>query len=180
MSAFMTWKSYAAVSGAGLLATYLVSAPPTIAPGRPPAARPDSVAGSASPSADIQQEAARLQTRVSAETDYQPPARNPFRFGARPAAKPTGRASSSERIPDPPAAVSPEPSAPPPPPIRLSGIVTNTVDGVRQRAAVLTTVDGVITAREGETAGAYRIVRVDEDAVDVIGPDGVTRRLTLR
>jgi hypothetical protein len=58
--------------------------------------------------------------------------------------------------------------------------VTNTVGGVRQRSAVLNTPDGVIMAREGETAGAYRIVRVEEDAVEVVGPDGTTRRLNLR
>ena len=176
----MTWKSYAAVSGAGLLATYLVSAPPTIAPGHPTAARPDAVSRPASPSADIQEQAQRLQTRVRADTEFHPPSRNPFRFGAR-AAKPGARSSPapSARIPETPAAVPSEPP-PPPPPIRLSGIVTNTVDGVRQRAAVLNTVGGVITAREGEMAGAYRIVRVDEDAVEVVGPDGVSRRLNLR
>jgi hypothetical protein len=62
----------------------------------------------------------------------------------------------------------------------LSGIVTNTVDGVRQRAAVLNTSDGVIMAREGEMAGAYRVVRVEEDAVEIVGPDGLTRRISLR
>src|SRR5688572_906030 len=170
----MTWKSYATVSGAGLLATYLFSAPPAVAPGRAPAARPEAVTGSAPSSADIQEQAARLQTRVRAETPYRPPARNPFRFAARPTVR------APEPIPEAPAAIPSAPAPPPPPPIRLSGIVTNTVGGVRQRAAVLSTPDGVVTAREGETAGAYRIVRVDEDAVEVVGPDGTTRRLNLR
>jgi hypothetical protein len=29
-------------------------------------------------------------------------------------------------------------------------------------------------------AGAYRVVRIDEDAVEVLGPDGTPRRLPLR
>jgi hypothetical protein len=173
----MTWKSYAAVSGGTLLVTYLFSAPPTIAPGRPPAAT-DAVAGSAPATVDIQQQAKRLGSRVRAQTEYRPPSRNPFRFGGRPvAARPAVRAP--EPTSDAPV-VLPVAPPPPPPPIRLSGIVTNTVDGMPQRSAVLNTPDGVVTARAGETAGAYRIVRVDEDAVEIVGPDGTTRRLNLR
>jgi hypothetical protein len=175
----MTWKSYAVVSGGTLLVTYLFSAPPTIAPGRPPAVGRAVVTGSAPSTADIQQQAARLESRVRAETEYRPPARNPFRFGGRPAAvKPAVRAP--EPVTDAPVVIPTVPSPPPPPPIRLTGILTNTVGGERQRSAVLNTPEGVITAREGEPAGAYRIVRVDEDAVEVVGPDGVTRRLNLR
>jgi hypothetical protein len=176
----MTWKSYAAVSGGTLLVTYLFSAPPTIAPGRPPAARTAAVAaGSAPSSADIQQQAARLESRGRVETEYRPPARNPFRFGGRPAApKPAVRAP--EPLSDAPAVVPSIAAPPPPPPIRLAGIVTNTVDGVRQRTAVFNTPEGVVTAREGEAAGAYRVTHVDEDAVEVVGPDGIPRRISLR
>jgi hypothetical protein len=174
----MTWKSYAAVSGGTLLATYLMSGPPTIAPGRQPIPRFDAAPPPAPAAANIQQEAARLESRARADTEYRPPSRNPFRFAGRPApaaARPA--VPAPEPIERTPAAL---PPALAPPPIRLSGIVTNTVDGVRQRAAVLNTSDGVIMAREGEMAGAYRVVRVEEDAVEIVGPDGLTRRISLR
>jgi hypothetical protein len=173
----MTWKSYAAASGGTLLVTYLFSAPPTIAPGRQPTPRFDAAAPSAPAAANIQHEAERLESRERADTEYRAPSRNPFRFAGRAAA------ASGVRAPEPrtEAPVPPTvPAPPPPPPIRLSGIVTNTVGGVRQRSAVLNTPDGVIMAREGEMAGAYRVVRVEEDAIEVVGPDGSARRLSLR
>ena len=174
----MTWKSYAAVSGAGLLATYLASAPPTLTPGRAPAARPAADAGAARLSDDIEEQAARLGSRVREDVAFRPPARNPFRFGARPVApRRSAPAPPSAAAP----AVTPEPALPtPPPPIRLNGIATTTVNGEPQRVAVLLTPQGVVEARAGDMAGAYRVVRVEEDAVEVVGPDGISRRLNLR
>jgi hypothetical protein len=175
----MTWKSYVAMSGAGLLATYLVSAPPTIAPGRVPAAVP--AAATPPPLADdIEEQAARLGSRVRTEIEYQPPARNPFRFGGRTAAR--GPSVAAEPVVASPSTALPEvaPSPPPPPPIRLTGIATSTVEGQRQRSAILLTPAGVVDAREGEMAGAYRVTRIEEDAVEVVGPDGVPRRLVVR
>ena len=175
----MTWKSYAAASGAGLLATYLFSSPPTIAPGRSPD-RPDPISRAIPPSQDIQDQAERLTTRVRQETQYQTPSRNPFRFGAREAVPTTAPDRGAVAAPDPVIEIPAAPAPPPPPPIRLSGITANTVDGTRQRAAVLITLEGVVTAREGDMIGVYRIVRVEEDAVEIAGPDGATRRLNLR
>jgi hypothetical protein len=176
----MTWKSYAAVSGAGLLATYLFSAPPMIAPGRAPATRPAADAGATRLSDDIEEQAARLASHAREQVVYRPPSRNPFRFGARAASTqsniPAPRAAS-EPLPE---AVQQNPAPAPPPPIRLTGIAANTVNGEQQRVAVLLTSEGVVTAREGDMAGAYRIVRIDEEAVEVVGPDGTTRRLNLR
>ena len=178
----MTWKSYAAVSGAGLLATYLASAPPALSPGRAPAARPTEDAGAARVSDDIEAQAARLGMRVRDEVAYRPPTRNPFRFGARipsPPSSATGRSGPSEApLPTPPEPA-PEPPSPPPP-IRLTGVATTMVKGEAQRVAVLLTASGVVEARAGEMAGAYRVVRVEEDAVEVVGPDGMPRRLNLR
>ena len=173
----MTWKSYAAVSGAGLLATYLVSAPPTHTPGRVPAARSAADAGAARVSDDIEDQAARLGSRVRDEVAFRPPARNPFRFGAR--TPPPRSAATPPPVSEAPLA--PEPVAPPPPPaIRLTGIAASKVNGEPQRVALLLTQQGVVEARAGEMAGAYRVVRVDEDAVEVVGPDGIARRLSLR
>jgi hypothetical protein len=174
----MTWKSYAAVSGAGLLATYLFSTPPVVTPGVAPRTSP--AASSAPLPDDIEEQAARLGSRVRGEIEYQPPSRNPFRFGGRTVA----RAPSS---PTPPPAESTEtaqpeiaPAPPPPPPVRLTGIATSTVNGERQRSAILLTPEGVVSAREGGMAGAYRVTRIEEDAVEVVGPDGTPRRLVVR
>jgi hypothetical protein len=172
----MTWKAYTAVSGATLIATYLFSAPPTIAPGRAPAPVQNAAAPPA-PSLNIEEQAARLATRVREETEYHAPARNPFRFGAARVAAPIVRAP--EPVVEAPPVVT-VPQAPPPLPIRLTGISAATVDGQRQRTAVLITLDGVVTAREGEMVGPFRVVRVEEDAVELAGADGVTRRLALR
>jgi hypothetical protein len=172
----MTWKSYAALSGAGLLATYLASTPPTLPP-RAPAARPAADAGAARVEDDIEEQAARLGSRVREEVAFRPPSRNPFRFGAR--TPPPGR-SAAAPPPAPPATEPVPPAPPPPPPIRLTGIATSTVNGEPQRVAILLTVQGVVEARAGDMAGAYRIVRVDEDGVEVVGPDGTNRRLILR
>src|SRR5688572_28561050 len=143
----MTWKSYAAVSGAGLLATYLFSAPPMIAPGRAPATRPAADAGATRLSDDIEEQAARLASHAREEVVYRPPSRNPFRFGARAASKQSNGAAPrapSEPIPE---AAQPEPAPATPSPIRLTGIAVNTVNGERQRVAVVLTSDGVVTAR---------------------------------
>src|SRR5688572_30568144 len=150
----MTWKAYTAVSGATLIATYLFSAPPTIAPGRAPA-RVGNTAVAPSPSINIEEQAARLVARVREDTEYHAPSRNPFRFGAARVAAPVVRAP--EPVDVPPAVTAPQ--APPPLPIRLTGISTITVDGQRQRTAVLITLEGVVTAREGEMVGPFRVVR---------------------
>jgi hypothetical protein len=173
----MTWKSYVVMSGAGLVATYLVSAPPTIAPGRvaapvPAAATPGRLAD------DIEEQASRLGSRVRTEIDYQPPARNPFRFGGRTVLR--GPSAPQDPPVESPSTALPEVAPAPPPPIRLTGIATSTVNGQRRRSAILLTPGGIIDAREGEMAGAYRVTRIEEDAVEVVGPDGLPRRLVVR
>src|SRR5689334_18530297 len=79
----MNWKSTAAVSGVTLLATWLGSTP--VSP--PAATQADASAGAVRSQAgsDIQDQAARLQTRVRTELEYHNPKRNPFRFTERPA-----------------------------------------------------------------------------------------------
>ena len=172
----MTWKSYAAVSGAGLLATYLFSTPPVVAPGGGPVTPP--AADNARLPDDIEEQAARLGARVRSEIEYQPPSRNLFRFGGR---------TVAPSSPAPPPAASPDttvpeiaPPPPPPPPVRLTGIATSTVNGERRRSAILLTPEGIVSAREGDMAGAYRVTRIEEDAVEVVGPDGTPRRLVVR
>jgi hypothetical protein len=172
----MTWKVYAAMTGAGILATYFASAPPTFAPGAP-AARPDAVAQVPTPPArDIQQQAARLQTRLHQDVEYREPSRDPFRFNARTA--PAPRAERAVEPPPEPVTVAVTPAEPLV--IRLSGVATNSVNGERRRTAILSTPQGIVEAREGDTVGPYRVVRVEDDAVELAAADGTTRRITLR
>ena len=172
----MTWKSYVIVSGAGLFATYLMSAPPSPAPGRTPAASQPVVAPRAVPVVDIQAEASRLQTRVRDVTEYQEPSRNPFRYVApRRAARP---ANPEPVVAAPEATPSP---APAPPLITIAGIATKTVDGERRRTAILITSAGPLEVNEGDAVGAdYRVVRIEEDAVELAVSDGTRRRISLR
>src|SRR5687767_7487285 len=116
----MSWKSYATVSGATVLAGWLASASPSNAPDRAAPAAPPPAARDVR-SSDIEREAERLQTRVQREVEYAQPQRNPFRFGAaRPAVNRGGD------LPDPtPASVPPPLAVPivaPPPPVTLSGM----------------------------------------------------------
>ena len=174
----MTLKSYLLLSGGGLLATYLVTSQPGVTPERP-AAR--TTARSAPATVDIQEEAARLETRVRQEVEYREPSRNPFVFGARQAARPSAPAVHVPVDAPPPV----EPEAPP---IRLLGVAS--ADG--KRTAFLATPQGLVEVREGDTvtqdlsAGTperrsfYRVGRIEEDAVELVGSDGTSRRLLLR
>ena len=173
----MTWKSYVAMSGAGLVATYLFSTPGPVVPERTAVVRPE-VARPAPPAVDIQEEAARLTVRVPRATEYQEPSRNPFRYRGRP--EPAAPPTSNPVAPEAPAAA-PVELPPAPPLVRVSGILTNVVDGVRHRSAVLMTASGTIDVREGDVVGGiYRVRRIDEDAVELVESDGTSRRISLR
>jgi len=171
----MTWKSYVIASGAGLFATYLVSTPPPAAPGRTPAVGQSTAAPQAAP-VDIQAEAARLQMRVREAAEYQEPSRNPFRYAARRRVAAPAPEPDIVAEPDSTLYLKPEPPA-----ITVAGIATKTVDGVRQRTAILITDAGPLEVNEGDAVGAeYRVVRIEEDAVELAAGDGTRRRISLR
>ncbi|HLG58542.1 MAG TPA: hypothetical protein VI485_24570 [Vicinamibacterales bacterium] len=170
----MTWKLYALVSGGGLLATYLMSSP-TIVPGRavPAAAAPQRAVRQTQDEIDIQELAARLQARVRAEAEYREPGRDPFRFVAR---QPARQVNSPK--PHVIEASVPFVAAPVLPSIALSGIATDQIDGVSQRTAVLSTPAGILIVREGESvAGLYRVVTIEDEAVELEASDGTRRTL---
>jgi len=164
----MNWKSTAAVSGAGLLATWLASAPPASTPASSQAVRtPESHAAT-----DIVREADRLQTRVRGEVEYAQPLRNPFRFGER------TRAAGSGLVASAPAAAPVVAPVPEPLRVKLSGIAIDTVDGREQRTAILNTPSGLVFAHEGDdVAGNYKVGKIGEDAVDLIKTDGSVLQL---
>jgi hypothetical protein len=161
----MTWKSTAVVSGAGLLATWLASYPPASAP--EPAVAP--VAPVATTGADIQEEAARLQQKVRAVVEYEPPTRNPFRFTA-----PASRAAAAP-APVEFAAVAPVAAAPE---LTVIGVAIDTVNGQEVRTAILGTPSGLVFAKIGDLVAGYRVSAIAEDAVQLTAGDGST--ITVR
>jgi hypothetical protein len=168
----MDWKSTAVISGAGILATWFFSMPPTVAPARAvaPAAR---VPQASTSQIDIAKEAARLQVHRVEEPRYTEPSRNPFRFNARrePARATVGVA------PAPPPVVLP----PPPPRITLDGVAADTMDAQSQRTAILNTDAGVVLAKEGDEVAGYRVQKIAADAVELVKiDDGSVLRLGLR
>jgi hypothetical protein len=164
----VNWKSTAAVSGAGLLLTWLANGPAqqgAVAPART-ATRP----AAARAGSDIQEQAERLRARMHASAAYSEPSRNPFRFRVKHASIAPVRTVAPENV----VAALP----PPPPSIKLSGIAADTVDGQEQRTAILNTPGGLVFAHEGDdVAGQFRVSSISEDAVELIGPDGVVLRL---
>ena len=174
----MSWKSYAAVSGATVLAGWLASAPPSNAPGRAASAvRLPPTRDVRSP--DIEREAERLQTRVQREVEYTQPQRNPFRFGvARP------QVNRGGDLPGPTPAPAPPPVAVPivePPPVTLSGIAEDQKGQQLERTAILSSPSGVLLVREGDPVlGEFRVARIESEAVELVKSDGTTLRLTLR
>ena len=173
----MSWKSYAVVSGATVLAGWLASTPPSNTP--------DSAAAVPRPAAprrivpsDIEHEAERLQVRVRREVEYTQPERNPFRFG--PARVNANRGGD---LPAPaPARVEPQavtPFVPPPPPLKLSGIAEDEQGQEVERTAILSSPSGVLLVHQGEVVGDYRVSRIESAAVELVKDDGTTLRLTL-
>jgi|SRR5688572_25842727 len=172
----MSWKSYAAVSGATVLAGWLASTPPsntsdgTASAPRQPAARADAAS-------DIEREAERLRVRVQPEVEYAQPQRNPFRFGgARPNVDRGGDLAFTPPS-APPAAAVPVVA---PPSVKLSGIAEDQKGQQMERTAILSSPSGVMLVREGDPVlGDYRVGRIESEAVELVKDDGTTLRLTL-
>lgn len=186
----MTWKSYAAMSGATVLAGWLASTEPSNAPADvsgqaasgPRVARGSQtpVTSAAAPApTDIELQAMRLQARLRPERDYSQPVRDPFRFAPRRAPAPPAQAVRPVADVLPPLPVN---LGPPAPQISLSGIAEDQVDGRAVRAAILSTPAGVLIVREGDDIlGGYRVGRIESEAVELVpSGGGPARRLALK
>jgi hypothetical protein len=174
----MTWKSYALVSGAGVLSMWVVAAPPSRMPGGVTPAQPREAAGAAAAPSDIEEQANRLQARLQQEALYREPGRNLFRFAPRPAARPSAPGSTEAAVP----AVPELATAPPPLPMRLAGVAIDQDGDATVRTAILSTFSGVVLARPGdEVLDRFRVTAVQEEAVDLVTiADGTPVRLTLK
>jgi hypothetical protein len=172
----MTWKSYAAVSGATALATWIASYAPSSAPAGDMTVPPPRAEAIAAAASDIEEETARLQARLRAAAVYREPERNPFRFGVP---GPGIGTAGDPGEPLPPA--EPFVFEPPPPSVSLAGIAEEGTGERVERTAVLSSPAGVLLVREGDVVlGQYRVVRVEGGAVELVTlADGSTLRLTL-
>jgi len=173
----MTWKSYAAASGATVLAGWLASAPPANVPeNRVPAPSGSSRPAGSAGTSDIEEQATRLQARVRREAQFARPQRNLFQFGAERSAE-----VSIEAVPqsDPPvAADAPVPALPQ---LTLAGVAEDRLESGAQRTAILSSPAGVQLVREGdELLGQYRVVTIEGEAVELMSlTDGSVIRLSL-
>ena len=177
----MTWKVYATVSGATVLAGWLASAPPANAPDGASTAPSQAVSRRATAPSDIEREALRLQARGRREATYSQPERNPFRFSA---GRPIARLGGD--VPAPPydtpgVAGPPPPPVSPPPRVSLSGIAEDQVGQRLERTAILSSPDGVLLVHEGDDVlGQYRVATIESEAVELVKlSDGATLRLSL-
>ena len=179
----MTWKAYAAVSGATVLAGWVVSAPPpSSVPGPGTTASSPPAQPIAAPPSEIERQAARLEARMRREKAFSEPRRDPFRFGAagprvRAAADPAGITLPADSGAPVTVAVS-EPA----PLVSLAGVAEDYIDdpsGQRvERTAVLSAPDGVLLVREGDDVlGLYRVVTIESGAIQLERADGTTLRL---
>jgi len=170
----MTWKLYALVSAGAFVATYLVSGPGALTQlthVRPPnGAAAAKSAPAANVESDIQEQADRLEAHVRGEVAYRTPTRNPFQFAERP--RPVTRVIAPKVTETPP------PPVPLPPPITLSGIAEDHVNGVLQFTAIFSSPTGVALAREGDiVGGSYRVMTIEPGVVTL---DNVNGGLPLR
>lgn len=173
----MTWKSTAVASGAMVVATWLASHAPVGGP-REQAASAPSPAHTETAAAEIQREADRLHSRLNRVASYKFPARNPFKFIDRSAARAIPRQPVMSVTEIPPQA------APQPPPIRmmLSGIGEDIVGDQVIRTAIISTPDDVHIVKIGDTIGdTYKVTTIEADAVELARlEDGSAVRLSLR
>jgi hypothetical protein len=173
----MTWKSYAAVSGATVLAGWLASSPPSNAPttGARAASNP-APRRRAEAATDIEEQAARLQSRLQVARAYAEPQRNPFRFAERRSAAPNPRELAP--VVEAPPPIDPVPAGP-----RISGagIAEEQLDGRVERTAILSSPMGVLLVHEGDTVlDDYRVGRIEAESVELVRlSDGTSTQLTF-
>jgi hypothetical protein len=157
----MTWRLYALTSGGAVLVTALAAFVAPIERNReaPPTVVPQAIDRSGA-AVDLGAQADRLKTKLAEVSAYQHPARDAFRFGLP--------ASRVVEIAAPPVTDVPAPVvvAPRRPPYGLAGIATSVVEGVAQRTAILSSLQGVSLVKEGDILDTgYRVLSIGDDAV---------------
>jgi hypothetical protein len=169
----MTWnRLYALTSGGAVVVTALAALVSPVERSSIPAATPQAL-DKAGAVVDLGAQAERLKARLAEVTAYRQPARDAFQFGP-----PPRRVEESPRpsaIEAPPAVV-----APVRPPYALAGMATTTENGVAQRTAILSSLQGVSMVKEGETLETgYRVMSIADDSVTLESSDGIQTTLRL-
>ena len=121
--------------------------------------------------------AEKLRERL-AEPPLPSRGRNPFVYGARtaPAARDHQQHGDEAVAPPPP----PEPSVPPPPVFKLSGIASNTENGVAVLTAIVIDNGLMVFVKAGDKlSNGYSVVRIDELSATIVDASGVTQTLRL-
>jgi hypothetical protein len=166
----MNWKVSALTSGGALvMATLATLVSPVQQPSSAPATVPQALDRSGAV-VDLGAQADRLKTKLNDVTAYREPARNVFRFG------------SARRGADAPPPVNEGPvvTAPPRAPYGLAGMATSLEDGVPERTAILSSLQGVSLVKEGDTLDTgYRVMSIGDDTVTLESTTDGTRT-TLR
>jgi hypothetical protein len=154
----MTWKLYAFTSGGAVIFAALAAIAPTQRTQSAPVATPQAVDSSGAV-VDLGVQAERLRAKLAEVTTYRQPSRDAFRFGAVPR-------RVAESAPPAVTEVPPAVTTPSRPPYALAGMAVTMVDGVAQRTAILSSLQGVSLVKEGDLLGAgYRVASIADDAV---------------
>jgi hypothetical protein len=167
----MNWKLSALTSGGAVVMAALATlVSPVQQPSSAPATVPQALDRSGAV-VDLGAQADRLKAKLSDVTAYREPARNVFRFGS---------ARRATDAPPPPVNEAPGVIAPPRPPYGLAGMATSLEDGIPQRTAILSSLQGVSLVKEGDSLDTgYRVVSIGEDTVTLESTTDGTRT-TLR
>jgi hypothetical protein len=137
---------------------------------------PVETSGTTTLASDVQAQATRLRSRLSAAPVPREPSRNPFTFAPREVARRDRRAPTP--VPALPSIVEP-----PEPAIELIGVAESRTPSGTTRTAIISALSGeLFLVKEGETIAArYRVTAVGADAVELSDLlSGTVRRLALR
>jgi hypothetical protein len=158
------------VGGGGLLATWLAVTPQGSVPaGAPTNAVQRQGMTAQQPDDDLTTLTDRLRERANAPGLSGSP-RNPFRFNS-----PRPSDASGTKMAEP-AVEEPLPAAPPPPPLKLSGVSHQG----GQRTAIISIENQIYFVKDGDSvAGRYKVVTVDPEAVLLRDDAGNDVRLVL-
>ena len=173
-------RAAAYIGGAVLLAAWLSSAATSVQNPEPVTApRAEPTSGTDSLASDVQEQAARLRTRLAAAPIPQQPARNPFTFAARevPRLRQSVRAAA---VPAPGVVAAPVAAEPE---LSLIGVAEQqAAQGLVRTAMIVGAGDELFLVTEGqEVAARYRVSAVGADAVELRDlSSGAVRRLALR
>jgi len=173
----MNWKSTAIVSSATVMATWFRMSTPAPTPAVSAPSVPPPAASVVAASADIAQQAARLEANLRAQAEYREPSRNPFRFTTPPSRALVRTVPSIDVAPPSPVVAA---DVAPSPAVRLEGIASDEANGGMVRTAILTTAAGLQLAREGEMVGEYRVTKIEEESVELTAADGTTLAVALK